>query len=93
MSWLLVLLHTPRDVNIATVLLGTLAGLYGYYGSLGNPGGLLRQLLVSVPSGAGNAVVFYLFDVNTRFVYSNVLRETLHLAPAFLPSPLLATVF
>jgi len=69
------LLHDSRTINITTVILATFAGLYGYQGLLGRPGGLLRQLLVGIPMGVVLGIGNYLFDVTANNVLSNTLKE------------------
>ncbi len=71
---LLTILHDHRTINIATVIIGTIAGLYASYsGLLGRPSGVLRQLLVGIPLGVIGGLLCYLLDVNNTF--SNILKE------------------
>ncbi|HEX4213884.1 MAG TPA: hypothetical protein VIA06_11260 [Candidatus Dormibacteraeota bacterium] len=74
------LLHDSHAINIATVLLVTMAGLYGYQGLLGSPGGVLRQLLVGIPLGIVFGLGNYLFDVGTGHLLSRTLETLIHSA-------------
>jgi hypothetical protein len=86
MGWLLLLLHSSPDVPVATVMLATIAGLYGYYGLVGKPGGVLRQLLVAIPAGILFGSSAYLYDARIHFVFSNTIRELLTIPTAVLPA-------
>lgn len=74
------LLHDSHAINVATVLLVTMAGLYGYQGLLGSPGGVLRQLLVGIPLGIVVGLGNYLFDVGTGHLLSRTLETLVHSA-------------
>lgn len=45
------LLQGHRAINALTVILASFAGLYGFQSILGHRGGVLRQLIVMIPSG------------------------------------------
>lgn len=70
-------LQSIRILNLATVVLGMLAGLYGFYGILGRPGGVLRQLLVAIPYGTFIGAATYVTDVITNELYSHTLTGIL----------------
>jgi hypothetical protein len=71
---------------MATVVLGTFAGLYGFYGLLGQPGGVLRQLLVAIPRAALYGAINYVYDSAIHLVFSNLLREIFAIPTSVLPS-------
>ena len=77
LKMLLTILNDHRTINITSVILATIAGLYASYsGLLGRPSGFLRQLLVGIPLGIIGGIYSYLMDVNNTF--STLLRELIH---------------
>jgi hypothetical protein len=86
MSWLPLVLHDSHTVNLATVVLGTFAGLYGFYGLLGQPGGVLRQLLVAIPRATLYGAINFVYDSAIHLVFSNLLREIFAIPTSVLPS-------
>ena len=87
----LAILHDHRAINIATVILVTISGLYAYSGLLGRPGGLLRQLLVGIPYGAIVGISTYYFDVAANNILSNTFRELVQ-SPAIVMSPITISI-
>jgi hypothetical protein len=78
--------HISPDLTITSVVLATIAVLYGYYGHAGPPTGLPRQLL----SAAGAAVLLgsaaAIYDSRIHLLFSNSIRELLTLPSAALPA-------
>jgi|GEM_PF-2476769 MFS family permease len=71
------LLHNSRVINVTTLLLGFLSGLYGFNSILGKRGGILRQLIVALPAALLFGVAGYLLDVWSNHLYSAIIQEAL----------------
>jgi hypothetical protein len=87
MTMSLAILHDHRAINIATVILVTISGLYAYSGLLGRPGGILRQLLVGIPYGVVLGISSYYFDVVANNILSHTFRELIQ-TPSITVSPI-----
>ncbi|MEO7002605.1 MAG: hypothetical protein ABI068_12395 [Ktedonobacterales bacterium] len=71
MASLQAFLQDRHTLNLLSIVIGIFAGLYGFYELLGRPGGVLRQLLVAVPSGILAGASLLLADNLTHQLYSH----------------------
>jgi hypothetical protein len=82
----IVLLHSSRAINVATVICGALAGLYGFNSILGKRSGVLRQLIVALPAAGVFGLAGYLGNIWANHLYSTILQEAFQLPTGIDPS-------
>lgn len=68
-------LQDRHALNLISIVVGIFAGLYGFYELLGRPGGILRQLLVALPSGVLAGGSLLVADNLTHQYYSHTLQS------------------
>jgi hypothetical protein len=69
-----------RILDVASIITGALASLFGLYGLLGNQNGPLRRLLVAIPGAVLGSVFGYLYDVHAHGAFSSAFGGILHLS-------------
>lgn len=63
-------------INAVSIVIAVIAGLYGFNGLLGSPGGLLRQLIVGVPSAILYGVIGYYYDEASHHIFSSAISNS-----------------